>query len=316
MPALKIKPLFRDAIPGGMSEEDFDNLEQQILEDGAIRDALETWNDFIVDGHNRYKIWKKHKDKLPPYDIRVLQFESEKHAKAYILKKALARRNLSAANRKKTLGELALTEEEITGGKGRPPKKGGQNDRLNRAGDRPTQRVADKTGVSEATVRRARDREKRIQKLDKSLQLTIENANKEPGDDQIRALSELTADQQSKVARLVRTQGTLWDDAIKEVAGKTRETIVANSKKKAAASSPPAKEPSPLAAVIKTMTASRKGVGTAIDRVSDEWREPLKKAKTTGVLSRLKEIEKQLNGAYEGMGDLIRLIRNEKEGTS
>jgi hypothetical protein len=55
---LKIDEQLRDLFPP-LTEEEFSQLEQNILRDGCTS-PLFTWNDYIVDGHNRYSICKKH----------------------------------------------------------------------------------------------------------------------------------------------------------------------------------------------------------------------------------------------------------------
>ena len=52
---LIVDPEFEEKIPR-LSEEEFQLLEQLILEEGRIKDPIVTWNGIIVDGHNRYRI--------------------------------------------------------------------------------------------------------------------------------------------------------------------------------------------------------------------------------------------------------------------
>ena len=54
---LEIKEEFKKLIPPLTSEE-FNQLEQNCLAEG-IREAILTWNGFIIDGHNRYEIATK-----------------------------------------------------------------------------------------------------------------------------------------------------------------------------------------------------------------------------------------------------------------
>ena len=56
---LKIDPEFAGKIPP-LTEEEFRQLETNILEDGRILSPLIVWNGTIVDGHNRYRILQKH----------------------------------------------------------------------------------------------------------------------------------------------------------------------------------------------------------------------------------------------------------------
>jgi len=79
-----------------LSQEEFDQLEQNILENGCI-DPIVLWNGYIVDGHNRYNICVKH-DKN--YLIQYLNDDmSKQDVIKWILENQLGRRNLSIAER-------------------------------------------------------------------------------------------------------------------------------------------------------------------------------------------------------------------------
>ena len=56
---LKIDPEFEEKIPP-LTEDEFSLLEQNIVTDGEVLDPLIIWNNTILDGHNRYRILKKH----------------------------------------------------------------------------------------------------------------------------------------------------------------------------------------------------------------------------------------------------------------
>ena len=59
MTNLKIDPELRDLLPP-LSKEKFEGLEKMILEEGYDGTPILIWNDYIVDGHHRYSIFKKH----------------------------------------------------------------------------------------------------------------------------------------------------------------------------------------------------------------------------------------------------------------
>ena len=56
---LKIDPVFSEKIPP-LTPEEPEQLEANILEEGAVINPLIVWNGVIVDGHNRYGILQKH----------------------------------------------------------------------------------------------------------------------------------------------------------------------------------------------------------------------------------------------------------------
>ena len=51
---LKIDPEFKCLIPD-LTPEEYAGLERSLKEEGC-RDAIVTWEDIILDGHNRYRI--------------------------------------------------------------------------------------------------------------------------------------------------------------------------------------------------------------------------------------------------------------------
>jgi N6-adenosine-specific RNA methylase IME4 len=66
-------------------------LEASIIAEGC-RDAIITWNDTIVDGHNRYEICTKHGI---PFRTEDRDFESADEVKVWMINNQFGRRNLS-----------------------------------------------------------------------------------------------------------------------------------------------------------------------------------------------------------------------------
>ena len=60
---LKIDPEFQSQIPP-LTEEEFKQLQDNILKDGEVYEPIIVWNETIIDGHNRWKIIKDHWDLL------------------------------------------------------------------------------------------------------------------------------------------------------------------------------------------------------------------------------------------------------------
>ena len=90
MNTVQINPAFKNLIPP-LSKEEYEGLEQNILADGKVRDALVLWQGTIVDGHNRYEIAEKHG---LPYKITDMDFEDEDAVKLWIIDNQLGRRNI------------------------------------------------------------------------------------------------------------------------------------------------------------------------------------------------------------------------------
>ena len=76
-----------------LSDEEFSQLEQNILEEGECHDPIITWNKIIVDGHNRWRIIQKHPDEVD-YKCVEKVFLSRNDAMTWIINNQLGRRNL------------------------------------------------------------------------------------------------------------------------------------------------------------------------------------------------------------------------------
>lgn len=99
-PVVKIQtdPEFEKLIPP-LSDEEFAQLEENILEEGECHDPILLWQSVIVDGHNRWKIIQKHPE--IDYDTRELIFFSRSEVMAWIIRNQLGRRNLPPYERAK-----------------------------------------------------------------------------------------------------------------------------------------------------------------------------------------------------------------------
>jgi N6-adenosine-specific RNA methylase IME4 len=87
---MKIKEEFKKLIPP-LTADEYSQLEANCISDG-IRDAILTWNGFIIDGHNRYEISQKHNLK---FNTEEKYFENENDVKEWMINNQFGRRNLS-----------------------------------------------------------------------------------------------------------------------------------------------------------------------------------------------------------------------------
>lgn len=106
MVELKIDPEFRDKIPP-LTEAEFEQLKENILEDGEVYEPIAVWNGTIVDGHNRWKViqenWELLKDK---YRTKSMDFADKWAAFEWMYKKQLGRRNLTDEQRTVLTGKM------------------------------------------------------------------------------------------------------------------------------------------------------------------------------------------------------------------
>ena len=151
---LKIDPEFQSKIPPLQFEEE-QQLEQNIIAEGRLQNPIITWNGYILDGHTRYRILKKHG--FIKFEVEEIQLANKYEALAWICKNQLGRRNLSPERKKFLLGKEYESTKLAVGaplGSKHGIRKCGQNDHIFTE-SRTCQRIASEHGVGEKTVRRA-----------------------------------------------------------------------------------------------------------------------------------------------------------------
>ena len=151
---LKIDPELQSKIPPLQFEEE-QQLEQNIIAEGRLLNPIITWNGYILDGHTRYRILKKHG--FIKFEVKEIQLANKYEALAWICKNQLGRRNLSPERKKFLLGKEYESTKLAVGaplGSKHGIRKCGQNDHIFTE-SRTCQRIASEHGVGEKTVRRA-----------------------------------------------------------------------------------------------------------------------------------------------------------------
>ena len=114
---LKIDPEFQQKIPP-LTEDEYRQLEENILEAGVIYNPIVTWHGFILDGHNRYKIWQEHPEIPEPKTISVDEIlESRWAALEWICKNQLGRRNLNETQKIILVGLIYEAQKNRGGAK-------------------------------------------------------------------------------------------------------------------------------------------------------------------------------------------------------
>ena len=130
MKELKIDPELRDFIPP-LSGEEKKQLEDSLLKYGYKGAPIFTWRGYIVDGHNRYEICKKHNIEFPIDDLDLGDNATIIDVMEWMINTQLGRRNLPPAQRisvvdkfKKKIQEQAKENMSIGGSS---DKKGSPN---------------------------------------------------------------------------------------------------------------------------------------------------------------------------------------------
>ncbi|MCP4665218.1 MAG: hypothetical protein GY849_02540 [Deltaproteobacteria bacterium] len=146
---LKINPEF-DKLLGKLTPEELIQLEENILKEG-IKEPLQIWNNFIVDGHNRYRIAKKHN---LIFDIKQLSFKDDFEVKEWIIKNQFGRRNLTE-NQKSYLRKLRYENEKNKDSfKGNQYTNNESGSGQNVHNQKTISKLAKEYGVSDKTIQR------------------------------------------------------------------------------------------------------------------------------------------------------------------
>ena len=161
MVKLKIDPEFRDKIPA-LTEAEFEQLKENILSDGEVYEPIVTWNDTIIDGHNRWRIicenWEMLKDK---FRTKPMDFADKWEAFEWMYKKQLGRRNLTEEQKAYMVGKMYEARKKSVGqheGNQYTKLESGQNVHIpNRREQRngTAGEIGKEIGVDGRTVRRA-----------------------------------------------------------------------------------------------------------------------------------------------------------------
>ena len=154
---LKIDPEFQNQIPP-LTDDEYKQLEENILKEGELLSPLIVWNNTLVDGHNRYAILQKHPEIY--FSTMPLRFENREEAIAWICRNQLGRRNLSPEQKRYLLGKQYEAEKKAAkifrGNQYTLAKKsGGTHDDNHHSGKKTCDRIAEENGVSRASVLRA-----------------------------------------------------------------------------------------------------------------------------------------------------------------
>jgi hypothetical protein len=118
---VKINDEFKNLIPE-LSEEEFNQLTQNIINEGC-RDAIVLWQNFIVDGHNRFKICSENNIK---FNTIQKEFKDQNDVIIWIINNQFGRRNLN--NYQRANLELKLKDKLAEQAKKR---QGQRNDLIN-----------------------------------------------------------------------------------------------------------------------------------------------------------------------------------------
>ncbi len=195
MEPLRIDPEFESLIPP-LSDDEFKQLEENIVEAGMCYDPIITWDGLIIDGHNRWKIIQRHPE--VSYKTYMEIFFDKNEAKLWIINNQLGRRNLEASDaidlaekKNEVKAQIAKAKQSAAGGDKRSDaykeNASVQMDKSDAAPINTREEIAKDAGVSTGTVARYQAVKKKAPELVpkiKSGELSIGGAYKAMKDEE------------------------------------------------------------------------------------------------------------------------------------
>jgi len=157
---LKIKEEFKKLIPP-LTPDEYKQLETNCIQEG-IRDAIITWNGYIIDGHNRYKIAQ---DWSLSFKSIEKTFESEFDVVEWMLVNQLGRRNITPEQKDYLIGKKYENEKQR---QGRP-----QNNEDKMSPLRTSEKLAQEFDISDKQVKRNEQFAKGIDKMNDDLKNVV-----------------------------------------------------------------------------------------------------------------------------------------------
>jgi hypothetical protein len=109
MRELKFNDKFKRAAPR-LTDDEYIRLKTLIKKDGKVHNPILTWNDVIIDGHNRYEIAFANDI---PFTTKSISFESDEEAIIWIKENAISQRNMTDFAKIELVKEIEILLKEI-----------------------------------------------------------------------------------------------------------------------------------------------------------------------------------------------------------
>ena len=209
MVELKIDKEFKEKIPP-LTEEEFEQLRENILSDGEVYEPIVTWNGVIVDGHNRWRIIQENPQ--IPFRTKEMDFADKWAAFEWMYRKQLGRRNLTEQQKDYMIGKMYEARKKSVGqheGNQYTKMESGQNVQIpNRREikDGTSGEIGKEFGIDEKTVRR---NEQFAKGLD-----AIADVSKEAADKILRGESRVTKSDVSEMREAASEEVKEFADAV------------------------------------------------------------------------------------------------------
>lgn len=203
---------------------EYEILLKSMIAYGGARDPIIAWGNTILDGHHRWEIIQQHNLRDP--EIIQMTFKSRNSAVKWIDENQAARRNDTEFVKRLEMGREQIRAKVMRGGRrqnsgrkknqtvtGDGLKKISKNSRKNLKTT--SRKIAEKNGVSEATVdRAAKLADAYDNKLSRTIRRQIESQKMVLTDAQIKNLATFAPSKQNEMARQVRAGRGTWREVL------------------------------------------------------------------------------------------------------
>ncbi len=214
---LRIDPEFESKIPP-LTEEEYQLLEENILQDGIVLNPLIVWNGCIVDGHNRFRIIQAHPE--IKYTVFEKEFPDRYAAIAWICCNQLGRRNLTPQQKKYLIGQRYEAEKLATNFNGNrftlaDESRCSQNGNTYKT-ERTCERIARENNISKNTVLRAESFAKGVDAADQvepGIRREILSGTIKPTDTDIAAIAKAAPEERPALVEQLRQPKQMPDKA-------------------------------------------------------------------------------------------------------
>ena len=207
---LRIDPEFESRIPP-LTDDEFEQLEENILADGIIISPIIVWGDVIIDGHNRFRIVEKH----PHIEFTTCErdFNDRNEALAWICKNQLGQRNLTFQQKKYLIGKRYESEKASYGGnRNLSHDENGRFTTGSQVGNlgssqKTCDRIANEYGISRNSVIRAETFSKAVDiadEIDPGIRSEILAGKIKPTQDDVEALTRAAHDERPALVEDLR----------------------------------------------------------------------------------------------------------------
>lgn len=162
---LRTDPEFESRIPP-LTQDEFQQLEANILADGLVINPIIVWDGIIVDGHNRYHIIEKHPE--IQYTTYEKHFDDRFAVIAWICKNQLGRRNLTPDQKKYLIGKQYEAEKRRQGTNNQYVQAKSESSQIGNfhSQKKTCERIAKENGMSKNSVLRAETYAKAVDMAD------------------------------------------------------------------------------------------------------------------------------------------------------